>query len=92
MDLDFGEQSYKQEFQLVSSSFPLPYDGILGMDFLTGTDTVLDYERQRIAVFGNLMNPMNLIQWRLKELFHDQKRILGDCESDRIILNSYVSV
>lgn len=29
MDLKFNERSHTQEFQLVSSSFPLPYDGIL---------------------------------------------------------------
>lgn len=59
MKLHFGERSYGQEFQLVSSSFPLPYDGILGSDFLKGTGTVLDYGRNSIAVFGNITYPMN---------------------------------
>lgn len=57
--LQFGERSYDQEFQLVSCSFPLPYDGILGRDFLTVTDTVLDYENHNIAVFGSLIYPRN---------------------------------
>lgn len=52
MKLYFGERSYEQEFQLVSSSFSLPYDGILDMNFLSGTDPVLNYGKNSNAVFA----------------------------------------
>lgn len=75
MDLHFGNHCYEQEFQLVSSSFPLPYDGILGRDFLKGTGTVLDYGKNSIAVFGNLVYPMNPTFSEIPE-----PRILGELE------------
>lgn len=59
MNLGFGSYSYDQEFQLVSSSFPLPYDGILGRDFLKGTGAVLDYGKNSIELFGAISYPMN---------------------------------
>lgn len=79
MELHFGERSYGQEFQLVSSSFPLPYDGILGSDFLKGTGTVLDYGKNCITVFGKIPFPMN------PSLHRDQEPVvLGPLEKRMI--------
>lgn len=59
LDLEFNGQTYRQEFQVVSSTFPLLQDGILGRDFLKGTEANLDYRKNSVELFGKFSYPMN---------------------------------
>lgn len=45
---------YPLKFQLVPNSFPIPYDGILGSDFLQRTGKI-DYEKESIEWHGIIM-------------------------------------
>lgn len=64
LDLEFSGQAHHQEFQVVSSSFPLVQDGILGRDFLKSTGAKLDYQKNSVELFGKFSFPMNATYMR----------------------------
>ena len=48
--LNFKESSIK--FHLVSDNFQIPFDGILGAEFLSQTKSVIDFQRNVLGCFG----------------------------------------
>lgn len=48
--LEIGNNSIEHSFQIVNKDFPIPVDGILGIDFLSNNKCVVDYNNWTLTV------------------------------------------
>jgi hypothetical protein len=67
LTLCLGQEEQTTEFHVAPSSFPVPYDGILGKPFIIGLETILNYKTKRSILTDNqnqlnLANPSELLQ------------------------------
>jgi hypothetical protein len=67
LTLCLGQEERTTEFHVAPSSFPVPYDGILGKPFIIGLETILNYKTKRLILTDNqnqlnLANPSELLQ------------------------------
>lgn len=46
----FGNLTIPTEFQVIHSAFPIPHDGILGKPFITGNQTIINYQTNKITL------------------------------------------
>jgi len=50
LTLCLGEDEHTTEFHVATSSFPVPYDGILGKPFIIGLETILNYKTKQLIL------------------------------------------
>uniref|UniRef100_A0A2S2NNZ3 RNA-directed DNA polymerase n=1 Tax=Schizaphis graminum TaxID=13262 RepID=A0A2S2NNZ3_SCHGA len=60
LTLCLGKDERTTEFHVAPSSFPVPYDGILGKPFIIGLQTILNYKTKQLILTDN-QNPSNLV-------------------------------
>jgi len=60
LTLCLGRDERTTEFHVAPSSFPVPYDGILGKPFIIGLKTILNYKTKQLILTDN-QNPSNLV-------------------------------
>ncbi|KAL4088776.1 hypothetical protein QTP88_023860 [Uroleucon formosanum] len=60
LTLRLGREERTTEFHVAPSSFPVPYDGILGKPFIIGLETILNYKTKQLILTDNQSQP-NLV-------------------------------
>lgn len=60
LTLCLGKDERTTEFHVAPSSFPVPYDGILGKPFIIGLETILNYKTKQL-ILTDKQNPSNLV-------------------------------
>lgn len=60
LTLRLGREERTTEFHVAPSSFPVPYDGILGKPFIIGLETILNYKTKQLILTDNQRQP-NLV-------------------------------
>lgn len=56
LSLQIGHEVRATEFQIAPSSFPVPYDGILGKPFIIGLETIVNYKTKQLILTDNPSN------------------------------------
>lgn len=57
LTLCLGPDERTTEFHVAPSSFPVPYDGILGKPFIIGLETILNYKTKQLVLTDNQNQP-----------------------------------
>lgn len=98
INLDFGQKSYNQNFNIVDDSFPIQTDGILGQDFLknclskidleTCTITlVIEDEEVTLPIHSSLSEAFDIIIPARTEVIH---RVRLDLNEDSVVFNKEI--